>query len=101
MKNFDFTTGNGRAAITATISSLEHKKAEIEKELKKVKAACLDYMDTEGLIELSAGGRTWKAITREQSRLDSGLVADMCNEYGIDIAELKRLSTQHFFQLCK
>lgn len=101
MKNFDFSTASSRAKITTIISALEHKKAEIEKELKQVKEACLDYMDSEGIAELSAGGRTWKAITREQSRLDSGLVADMCDEYGVDIAELKKLSTQHFFQLCK
>lgn len=97
----DFSTASGRARITSAISALEHKKAEVESELKELKGLCLSYMDEEGIVELSAGGRTWKAITREQSRLNSDLVKDFCKEVGKDVAELKTLSTQRFFQLCK
>lgn len=101
MKQFDMTTGNGRANATAYIASLEHKLAEIKEELDKTKKSALDYMDSEGLTTLSAGGRTWKAINRESLRLDSKKIEAYCNSVGKDMTELKTLSKQHYFQLCK
>lgn len=101
MKQFDFNSGVGRANATAYIASLEHKLAEIKEELDKAKKSALDYMDSEGLTTLSAGGRTWKVIDRSPARLDKVKVKAYCENMGKDIEELKTATAQHYFQLCK
>lgn len=98
---FDLNTGDGRAKATARLEALEHDKKALEKALDAYKETLLKWMDREGFIELEAGNRTWKAVTREQNRLNNDLVKDFCKEIGKDIAELKKVQTSHYFQLCK
>ena len=101
MKIFDLTTPSGRAAFTSYFSSLEHKIKALEMELQEAKETALSYMDENGFKALEAGGRTWKAVTREQARLDLKKVEALCHELEKDVAELKTLRTSHYFQLCK
>lgn len=98
---FDLSTADGRSKATSRLEALEHDYEIMKKALKEYKDTLLEWMDQEGVVELSAGNRTWKAITREQARLNQELVTTFCKEIGKDVAELKKLQTSHFFQLCK
>lgn len=98
---FDLDIKDGRAKATARLEMLEHDKKQLEKALDVYKDKLLDWMDNNGFVELEAGNKTWKAVTREQNRLNNDLVKDFCKEIGKDIAELKKPQTSHFFQLCK
>lgn len=101
MKQLKFETAQERANTTSYIASLEHKLSEIKAELDEAKKTALDYMDSQGLKTLSAGGRTWKVINRSPARLDKAKVEAYCASVGKDVAELKSVAPQHYFQLCK